>query len=161
MIRGSPYNPRSQGCVERIHSTIRKSLLTRFISNPNEFDLKNSLIEVMNNYNRTVYSTTMYTPNEVFYSESLELFNKVINNTIKKFNNIRKLGYNFCLNEKCLLTNHFIKTKQKNKFGYYYIIKNKVKKNKCFYRIYVKIINILGCGNYIIEILSDYFDYDL
>ena len=133
LIRGSPYNPKSQGCVERMHSTIRKALLSKFVSDPNNFNLEESLNEVMINYNKCIHSTTNHTPNVVFYSTSSDLYNEVIKNTLDRFNNIRKLGYNFAVNEKCLLSSNFIKTNQKNKEGFYYLIKNKVKKNKTFY----------------------------
>jgi len=31
LVRGRPYHPKSQGTVERLHSTIRKSLLAIYI----------------------------------------------------------------------------------------------------------------------------------
>ena len=59
------------------------------------------------------------------------------------------------------MANNFIKVNQKNKLGYYYLIKNQVKKNKSLYKICTKIYQVLGGGNYIIEILDDYKDYQL
>ena len=89
------------------------------------------------------------------------VFNEVKENCIKYFQNNRKLDYNFEIGEQCLLGNNFLKVNQKNKLGYYYIIKNKVKKNKSLYKICVKICIGLGGGNYIIEKLYDYKDYKL
>ena len=51
MINGLPYNPRAQGAVERIHITIRNSLLSMFLENINEFNLENSLVRAVNIYN--------------------------------------------------------------------------------------------------------------
>ena len=77
------------------------------------------------------------------------VFNEVKENCIKYFQNNRKLDYNFEIGEQCLLGNNFLKVNQKNKLGYYYIIKNKVKKNKSLYKICVKICIGLGGGNYL------------
>ena len=57
MKKGRPYNPISQGVVERIHSTIRKALLCMFIENPNDFDLKNDLQKIMRNYKNFVHKS--------------------------------------------------------------------------------------------------------
>ena len=46
------------------------------------------------------------------------------------------------------MANNFIKVNQKNKLGYYYLIKNQVKKNKSLYKICTKIYQVLGGGNY-------------
>ena len=54
---------------------MRKSLLAVYITNPNEFNIKNALIKVMIIYNNNIHSTTKHTPNEVFYSNSKDLFN--------------------------------------------------------------------------------------
>ena len=50
-------------------------MLAVYITNPNEFDIKNALLKVMKTYNNTIHSTTKHTPNEVFYSNSKDLFN--------------------------------------------------------------------------------------
>ena len=57
-------NPRSQGAVEHIHTTIRNVLLSIFLENINSFNLETSIIKVMNIYNRKIHKTTKYTPNE-------------------------------------------------------------------------------------------------
>ena len=43
LINGLPYNPRSQGGVERIHITIRNSLLALYLENSIDFNLELSL----------------------------------------------------------------------------------------------------------------------
>ena len=140
---------------------IRKDLLCYYLENPINFDITNSLNLVMKKYNNLIHKSTKHTPFEVFYSSSEDLFNEVKNNSYNYFEFTRKLEYNFKVEENCLLNNNFIIVKQKNKFGNYYLIKNKIKKNKSLYIICVKIMSILGGGNYIIEILNDYNDYKL
>ena len=112
-----------------MYCPIRKALLSKFVFDPNNFNLEESLNEIMINYNKCIHSTTNHSPNEVFYSTLSELYNEIIKNTLDRFNNIRKLWYNFAVNEKCLLPSNFIKTNQKNKEGFYYLIKNKAKKS--------------------------------
>ena len=55
MINGLPYNPRWQGSVERIHITIRNSLLSLYLENINAFNLEKSLKKTMNVYNKTIH----------------------------------------------------------------------------------------------------------
>ena len=43
IIRGRPYNPKNQGVVEPIHSTIRKDLLAYYIEYPSDFNISISL----------------------------------------------------------------------------------------------------------------------
>ena len=57
--------------------------------------------------------------------------------------------------EKCLLKNNILKTKKKlNKI--ILLEKNKIKKNKSFFRIYVEIENNLKGGIYIIKVNGNY-----
>ena len=56
--KGRPYNLKSQGVVEKIHSILRKALLCRFIENPINFNLSEALNKVMVVYNNTFHNTT-------------------------------------------------------------------------------------------------------
>ena len=116
IIRGRPYNPKNQGVVEPIHSTIRKDLLAYYIEYPSDFNISISSNKFMKKYNNLVHKSTQHTPYEIFYSNSADLFNEVKNNCIKYFENNRKLGYNFVVGENCLLVNNFIKVNQKINF---------------------------------------------
>ena len=51
--------------------------------------------------------------------------------------------------------------KQKDKYRNYFLTKNKVKKDKSFYKLYTKINRVIGNENNIIEILFNYRDYNL
>ena len=49
MINGRPYQPHSQGVVERVHRTIRTGLVARYIENPNNYNIEDSLSIVVTN----------------------------------------------------------------------------------------------------------------
>lgn len=130
LVNGAPYNPRAQGVVERIHITIRNSLLSIFLENLKEFNIERALKKVMNIYNKTKHRITKFTPNEIFFSTNKDLFLKVKNHIIENYNKSNaNLILNFSEKEKCLLRNDFIKSSNKTKEGYVILLKNKVKKN--------------------------------
>ena len=155
MINGRPYKPRSQGVVERVHRTIRNSLVVKYIENQKDFNLENSLQIVVNQYNRTQHTVTKYQPNEVFYSNDIDLFKKVYNNIMDYYNKKQEYSFSYSLNDKCLLYNNIIKTNKKIK-NIYLLEKNNVKKNKSFFKICVKIEENLNGGLYIIKIIGNY-----
>jgi len=82
-VHGKPYNPHSQGTVERVHRTVRTALICKYLESKNNFDLVRSLKEVQNSYNNLIHSTTLKKPKEVFFSKDLELFKLVKENTLK------------------------------------------------------------------------------
>ena len=67
----------------------------------------------------------------------------------------------FDIYEKVLLYNNFIIDKGKIKGNIKYLIRNKIKKNKTFYKICATIGKINENGSYIIIIEKDYKNYDL
>ena len=73
-----PYNPHSQGVVERFHKTIKDSLYFIYADNPEDFDIKDSLDIVIKKYNNHKHSSTKYTPNQIFYSEDEKLLKEVL-----------------------------------------------------------------------------------
>ena len=127
-IHGRAYNPLSQGCVERFLRSIKIALICKKLEEGNKFNLQRSLYTVLFNYNNSIHSTTGFTPIEVFYSTSEEVYSTVYNNTMNSFKYINSRSNNFSLFEKVLLFNNFIID---NKGGYKskkHLIKNKVKK---------------------------------
>ena len=74
--------------MERIHITIRNSLLSIFLENIHEFNIETALRKVMNIYNKTNHRITKFSPNEIFFSTNKELFLKVKNNIIENYNKI-------------------------------------------------------------------------
>ena len=160
IINGLPYNPRSQGIVEKIHLTIRNSLLAIYLEDINEFNLETSLHKVMNNYNKSIHNVTLFSPYEVFYNSKDELFKIVYDNIQKYYQNKTKNSL-FNEKEKCLMVNNFLFSNQKTKDGYIILLKNKVKKNKSFLKICCIIERYIDGGNYIIKIIGNYPIYKL
>ena len=93
IVRGTPYHPRSQGAVERVHATIRRELICKFLDYNNSFNLEEALRKTINNYNRIKHSVTKYSPIEVFYSINNTVFEKVYNNTLEYYLNRQKNIY--------------------------------------------------------------------
>ena len=62
-IHGIPYNPHSQGVVERFHKTVKDALYCLYSDDPDNFNIKESLEVVIKKYNNHVHSSTKYSPN--------------------------------------------------------------------------------------------------
>ena len=127
LVNGKPYNPHSQGTVERVHQTIKTMLICKFLENKKYFDILSSLNYVVSVYNDTKHRSTLYKPNEVFFIDDPKLFEKVkfkILNTSKNYIATENL---FKINDSVLIFNnfnsHFIKNKE-----CYYLEKSKLKK---------------------------------
>ena len=98
-----PYNPHSQGVVERFHKTIKDALYCIYADNQNDFDIKESLEIVIKKYNNHMHSSNKYSPNKVFYSDDENLFKNVLNNIKSCFKDRGTIEANFIANEKRLL----------------------------------------------------------
>ena len=160
IIHGMPYNPHSQGVVERFHQTIKDMLYCKYSEEESEFNLKESLDLVVKKYNNHVHSSTKYTPNAVFYSNSKELFSKVLHNIKNTFKRYTKEANIYIQNEKCLLNNKFIiqKKYKQNSVG---ILKyNRVTNQKIYEKINVTIL-AKNVNSYKIKIEKDYKKYNL
>ena len=53
-VRGSPYHPQSNGCVEALHKSIKNFLLNEYNSNKENFNIEISLIDACNYHNSKV-----------------------------------------------------------------------------------------------------------
>ena len=158
-IHGAPYNPHSQGVVERFHQTI-KDLLYSIYQDEKNMELKECLDIALKKYNNHLHSATMYKPNEVFYANSEDLFDEVLNNIKKSFKYIGEEFKNFKLNEKCLLNGKFkIQKLFKNKKEGI-IIFDRIKYKKIYAKINA-IIRELKNNTYKIEIAKNYPDLNL
>ena len=102
-IHGNPYNPHSQGVVERFHKTVKDALYCMYADNPESFNIKEHLEIVIKKYNNHIHSTTKFSPNQIFYSNDEDLFQEVLNNIKNSFKYIGKDFMNFQIKEKCLL----------------------------------------------------------
>ena len=72
-----PYNPHSQGVVERYHQTIKDILYNIYDDNKNTLDLKECLDYAVKLYNNHRHSSTLFSPNELFYSKDKNVFETV------------------------------------------------------------------------------------
>ena len=132
LIKGLPYNPHSQCGVECIHLTIRNSLLALYSENSNDFNLVQFVKKVMNIYNRSIHSVTLYSPNEIFNNSNENYFEVVYDNILHYYEKNKTTSI-FNVNEKCLINNNILFSKNKIKDGYI-ILKNKVKNTNNFYK---------------------------
>ena len=117
--------------VERVHRTIRTDLVARYIENPNNCNIEDSLSIVVNEYNNTIHSVTKFTPYEIFYGSDEELFKKVYNNIFNYYNNKNNTNFLYKIGEKCLFSNNILKTKKKIN-NHILLEKKKIHKNKSF-----------------------------
>ena len=139
-IHGRPFNPRSQGSVERLHRTLKINLLSYKLDIWDNFDLPNSLGKVLYNYNNSIHETTLFKPFEVFYCTNEDIKEEVYFNTLNSFKKINVDASVFTPTEKVLLYNNFLVEKKHKKEGKKYLIKNKLKKDKMLYNICSSII---------------------
>ncbi len=91
-IHGLPFNPHSQGVVERFHKTIKDSLYSLYSENKESFDIIQGLDIVIKKYNN-------HDPNQIFYSNNHNLYKKVLTNMKNTFKNIKVDNANFKENE--------------------------------------------------------------
>ena len=71
-IHGSPYNPHSQGVVERFHQTIKDLLYSIYAEEKLEDNIKGYLETALKKYNNHIHSTKKFRSNEIFYSSTEE-----------------------------------------------------------------------------------------
>ena len=84
LIHGHPYNPKSQGSVERLHQSLKKAIYA-FHNEFKYIHIKDIIRIVCQNYNNKRHTTTKFTPNEIFFSDDKVKIKEVINNIKKKF----------------------------------------------------------------------------
>ena len=136
-------------------------LICKKLEEGNNFNLQRALNAVLFKYNNSIHSAIGFTPIEIFYSTSEEVYSTVYNNTMNSFKYINSRSNNFSLFEKVLLFNNFLID---NKSGYKAkkrLIKNKVKKSKSLFNICASIANIYENGIYDIIIEKNYKSYNL
>ena len=159
-VHGAPYNPHSQGVVERFHQTLKDLLYGIYTENCKSFDLKESLEIALKKYNNHIHSTIKYKPNEIFYSNSEELFNEVLANMKKSFERVSSEYSLFKLNEKCLLNGKIKIQKKYTKKNAGLLIYDKIRNKKVYTKINV-IIKEINSSNIQISIAKDYLDFNL
>ena len=154
-IHGNPYNPHSQGVVERFHKTIKDALYSLFADNPETFNINESLDIVIKKYNNHIHTTTKFTPNEILYFKDEELYNQVLENIKKSFKYIGTEYKNFNEKEKCLLNKKFKIKKRGDNKKTGVLIYDKIKNKNSYGKINVVVLEKKG-NNYKIKISKDY-----
>ena len=130
MIRGVSYSPHLLGIVERIHVTIRKALLFKFLEFQKDFNIEAQIPIIFNEYNITLHNVVKNTPFEIFYTHNNDLLLEVYHSTVDYFDkrNINSIVYD--VDELGLLINNIIKNKKLKSKGYFELSINEVKRKK-------------------------------
>ena len=78
-IHGIPYNPHSQGTIERFHYTIKKYLAKEYISNNyKQLNFNETRIKVINYYNNKIHRMLGISPNEAAKIYSIKDINLIL-----------------------------------------------------------------------------------
>jgi len=124
------------------------------------FNITSALKLVLFEYNNSLHSTILFKPIEIYYSTCEDLYKKVYFNTLNSFKHLNMDSSVFNFAEKVLLFNNFIIDKKKSN-NKKYLINNKIKKNKSFYKICATICDNKENGLYEIIIEKNYKQYNL
>ena len=159
-IHGKPYNPHSQGTVERVHRTVRDALICKYLENSKKFNLIFSLNEVISIYNETIHRTTKLKPKTIFYSEDENIFKQVFENTINSQKNFDVDINLLNINDTVLIFNN-IDINYIKKSNIFILDKSRIKRKNALFNICGTIIGYEGKGNYKIIIEKNYPDFKL
>lgn len=89
-IRGRPYHPHSQRCVEAYNKEIKRLLEIIYMKSPKKFSFYTALPEALNIYNKNYHSSTKFKTILLFKTEDKKIINEAIKNikkSQKKFQN--------------------------------------------------------------------------
>ena len=85
-IFSSPYHPQTNGVVEVSHKEIRKNLVLFYSKYSDNFNIKNALLEIVDNHNNKIHTTTLFKPNELINNQDEKIYIQVMENINKKLN---------------------------------------------------------------------------
>ena len=160
IICGRPYNPHSQGVIERTHWTIRNCLISKYLEDVKNFKLESVLKDIINTLNKTIHCKTKFSPFDIFYSEDTNFLDQVRENILKAFKNYNSELIDIKKNDNVLIFNNFT-CKYVKKENLYYLNKSIIKKKGVLYNICGTVINVES--NYLFKVVveKDYKQYDL
>ena len=69
--------------VEVAHKEIRKNVIIHYSKNPEHFNLKNTVLDAVENHNNTIHTITNYRPKDIINNTNEEVYHTVLEN--KKF----------------------------------------------------------------------------
>ena len=159
-VHGLPYKPHSQGVCERVHKTIKTSLLIKKLENNNNFNIEKSLEDINKEYNKTIHNVTKASPYEIFFSTNDKYFKNIKQNIINYYKKKDKILLDIDLEDKVLINSNIL-IKRNKKENLIIVEKNKVKTNSNIYTILGEVIKIHDSGVYDILITKDYKDDNL
>ena len=146
-----PYNPHTQGTVERFHYTIKKYLGKENIQNGyKKLNFDSVRIRLINYYNNKKHRMIGMSPNDaakITNEDEIKLNNERKN---KEYDKINKKKTYLDENDCCLLNPKFIL------IGKYTMIPDYIKKRKYKAKIPVKIVNKASYGYYRIKLYIDF-----
>lgn len=58
-----------QVVIERLHITIRKALLSKYLEKQNNLEIEIEISLIINLYNNTKHTVTKHTPYQIFYAQ--------------------------------------------------------------------------------------------
>lgn len=93
IMRTLPYNPKANGLIERIHSSLKNTIYTLDIEGV-DFNLAVQLHKSI--YNGTKHETTKFAPNELFFGRAVKL---IIDEWDKSEHTAEQLDYNAYYNK--------------------------------------------------------------
>ena len=147
--------------MERLHRTLKISLICKKIDEGNNFDIIRANDLILFNYNNTIHITTQFKPIEIFYTTSEDIKNDVYMNTLNSFKHLNVDHTIFSIYEKVLLYSNFIIDNLKSTNKIKYLAINKVKKKKTFYKLCASVCENFNNGFYKIIIEKNYKFYNL
>ena len=150
-IHGIPYNPHSQGTIERFHYTIKKYLAKEYISNNyKRLNFNETRIKVINYYNNKIHRMLGVSPNTASKITNIEEINKINAIKTKEFSKINNKRNYIKEGSFGLLNPKFIQ------IGKETLMPNYVKKGKFNKKIPIKIIKRVSYGYYKISFSINY-----
>ena len=159
-IHSKPYNPHSQGTVERVHRTVRDALICKYLENSKKFNLINSLNEVVYIYNNTIHKTTKYKPYTIFNNDDENINKEVFINTVNAQKNYEVDVNLLKINDTVLIFNN-IEINYVKKSDTFFLEKSRIKRKNALYNICGTIIGIETKANYRIIIEKNYPEFKL
>ena len=135
-------------------------LISKYLENPKSFNLASSLNYVVNVYNDTKHRSTLFKPNDIFYSDDPKLFKLVKNNILSNSKNYISNEKLFERNDSVLIFNNFNSHFIKNK-NCYILDKAEIKKKNLLFNICATVLDVNNDGDNTIIIEKNYKEYGL
>ena len=107
-LKGRPYHPQIQWCVEEFDKEIKSLLENKFLENKDKFAINLILPDILGIYNSNIHSTTKFVPTTLFFTDDNDVIKKAFENTKKSQKKFKKLYSPFKINTKCLLAENFV-----------------------------------------------------